>query len=84
MKSAPSAASHSGQQKEKESVTGTEAGMQVSDPMEMSSGGGTTSTTALPANIRPKNLDTVRANGSPHTGIAGRISRECHGDCKHR
>ena len=52
MKSAPSAASHSGQQKEKESVTNAEAGMQVRDPMDMSNGGSTTSTTAMPAHHR--------------------------------
>ena len=52
MKSAPSAASHSGQQKEKESVTNAEAGMQVGDPMDMSNGGSTTSTTAMPAHHR--------------------------------
>ena len=52
MKSAPSAASHSGQHKEKDSVMNTEAGTQVRDPMEMSTGGSTRSPTALPANTR--------------------------------
>ena len=68
MKSAPSAASHSGQQKEKESVTGTEAGMQVRDPMEMSSGGGTTSTTALPANIRRRISIQLETGSSAREG----------------
>ena len=52
MKSAPSAASHSGQHKEKDSAMNTEAGTQFRDPMEMSTVGGTRSPTALPANTR--------------------------------
>ena len=52
MKSEPSLASHSGQQKEKESVTNTEAGTQVRDSMETSTGGSTTSPTALSAHTR--------------------------------
>ena len=47
MKSAPSAASHSAQHKEMESITNTEAETQVRDPMETITGGSTLSTTAL-------------------------------------
>ena len=52
MKSASSAASDSGQQREKRPVTDTESGAQARDPLETGTGENTTSPTALFANTR--------------------------------
>ena len=52
MKSTPPAASDSGQQREKRSVTNTDTVTQARDPMKMGIGGKKTPPTALPANSR--------------------------------
>ena len=52
MKSAPTAASGSGQQREKRSVTNTEAGKQAGDSLEIGTGVSTTAPAALPVNTR--------------------------------
>ena len=66
MESVASAASDSGQQREKRSVTNTEAGTQARDPMEMGIGG-KNATHSIASEHQAKDFHDVRASRSHHT-----------------
>ena len=66
MKSAPSATSDRGQQREKRSVTNTEAGTQARDPMKIRIGG-KNATHSFASEHQAKDFHDVRVSGSHHT-----------------